>query len=117
MVHRYNSHLELILLVFKILNCNSYSVHHPNNPQALNAYALLLERQNLFQPAIEKLCTALKYVKDDKHKDLLLLNLSRISLKLDKFKDSIEYCKNIKETNFKSNCQLALSLFKGKYFC
>jgi predicted negative regulator of RcsB-dependent stress response len=89
-------------------------VHFPHDPYALNAYGLLLERQKLYNSSAKQFSEGLKYVTDPKLKDLLNINLARVMVQLQRFEESVKICLSIKDANFASHCQLALSLFKGK---
>lgn len=90
-------------------------MHFPNDPYALNAYGLILERQKLYNPSVQRFTNALKYVENEKQKDLLNINLARILVQQGNYEEAIKLCMSIKEASFVSHCQLALSLFKGKY--
>ncbi|NP_001153421.1 tetratricopeptide repeat domain 37 isoform X1 [Nasonia vitripennis] len=93
-----------------------YTVHYPNDPYALNAYGLLLERQKLYKPATERFSTALEFIKDNKHKDLLSINLARVLVQQEHYEEAVKICLSIKEASFASHCQLAISLFKAEHF-
>ncbi|XP_058800397.1 tetratricopeptide repeat protein 37 [Phymastichus coffea] len=93
-----------------------YTAHVPTNSHALNSYGLLLERQKLYKSAAEMFSNALKYLEDDKHKDEISVNLARVMVQQEKYEDAVKICLGIKEANFASHCQLALSLFKAEHF-
>ena len=101
-------------LVPKINIFRLFTDHCPNDAYARNAYGLLLERQKLYKSADEQFSSSLKYVSNDAEKDAVLVNLSRIMLALEKYIEAIETCSRVKTPTFKSHCQLALSLFKGR---
>lgn len=87
--------------------------HVPDDPYALNAYGLLLEREKLYKPAVEVFTSALKLVRNDEERDSLRVNLSRVLLQLNVPDKAVEICQGVRNANFKSHCQLAVSLFKG----
>ncbi|KAJ8681556.1 hypothetical protein QAD02_017348 [Eretmocerus hayati] len=95
---------------------NWYTVHSPNDAYALNAYGLLLERQNLYKTAADKFSAALKNVQDPKQKDAISINVARLMLHLGRYEDAVKICLSIKEASFASQIQLALSLFKAEHF-
>ncbi|XP_012257142.2 tetratricopeptide repeat protein 37 isoform X1 [Athalia rosae] len=93
-----------------------YVEHVPDDPCALNAYGLLLERQKLYNPAGRVFSKALKLVTKDNERDALQVNLSRILIKLNNFDKAVELCQTIKNADFNSHCQLAISLFKAERY-
>ncbi|XP_015592231.1 tetratricopeptide repeat protein 37 [Cephus cinctus] len=88
----------------------------PDDLCALNAYGLLLERQKLYKPAAAEFLIALKSANTDTQKDALRVNLSRIQLHLGKYDKAVELCCGVRNANFNSHCQLALSLFKAEKY-
>ncbi|XP_046597387.1 tetratricopeptide repeat protein 37 isoform X2 [Neodiprion lecontei] len=95
---------------------NWYLEHVPDDPCALNAHGLLLERQKLYNPAVRAFTLALKLATKDNEKDSLRVNLSRSLVQLNKFDEAVQLCQGIKNADFNSHCQLALSLFKAERY-
>ncbi|XP_046485171.1 superkiller complex protein 3 isoform X1 [Neodiprion pinetum] len=95
---------------------NWYLEHVPDDPYALNAHGLLLERQKLYNPAVRAFTLALKLATKDNEKDSLRVNLSRSLVQLNKFDEAVQLCQGIKNADFNSHCQLALSLFKAERY-
>ncbi|XP_046745121.1 tetratricopeptide repeat protein 37 isoform X2 [Diprion similis] len=95
---------------------NWYLEHVPDDPCALNAYGLLLERQKLYNPAVKAFTLALKLATKDNEKDSLRVNLSRSLVQLNKFDEAVQLCQSVKNADFNSHCQLALSLFRAERY-
>ena len=76
----------------------------------------MLERQKLYKPSAAQFSEALKHVKDDKQKDQLKINLARVMVQQGNYEEAVKICLSIKTASFVSQCQLALSLFKGNIF-
>ncbi|XP_046833328.1 tetratricopeptide repeat protein 37 [Vespa crabro] len=92
-----------------------YIEHNPNNAYALNTYGLLLERQKLYLSAAEQFTKALHEC-NEKEKDFICINLSRIFIRLNKYEEAIQLCKSVNNSTFNSQCHLALCLFKAKRY-
>jgi superkiller protein 3 len=90
----------------------SFSEHEPKDIYALNTYGLLLERQKLYKTAIKQFTAALE-LSEDKKKDMISINLARILIQVEKYKEAVELCRKVKSGNFNFQCHLALALFKG----
>jgi len=90
----------------------SFSEHKPKDIYALNTYGLLLERQKLYKTAIKQFTAALELGKDKKG-DMISINLARILIQVEKYKEAVELCRQVKSASFNSQCHLALALFKG----
>lgn len=83
----------------------------PNNACACNILGILQERSGLLKAALKSYEKALQYAEDDK-KNIVLLNIGRLLLRLEKYEESIKVYKAITEASLNSTCGLALALFK-----
>ena len=88
-----------------------FLVHYPEDASASNMLGILLELCNLLTSAEMASKNSLTYVTDEK--DFVRANLGRQLRKMKKYHDSIEVFKEIKQTDFATQCDLALSLFLG----
>lgn len=88
-----------------------FSNFEPNNACANNILGVLQEKVGLLKPAIKSYEKAFKY-SEDKQKSIILLNIGRILLRLEKYDEAIKIFKAIPEASFNSTVGLALALFK-----
>ncbi|XP_028161897.1 tetratricopeptide repeat protein 37 [Ostrinia furnacalis] len=88
-----------------------FSNFEPNNACACNILGILQERNGLLKPALKSYEKALQYAEDDK-KNIVLLNIARLLLRLENYEESIKIYKAITEASLNSTCGLALALFK-----
>lgn len=87
----------------------------PNNACGNNIHGVLQERMGLLKSAIKSYEKAFKY-SEDKQKSIILLNIGRVLLRLEKYDEAIKIYKAIPEASFDSTVGLALALFrKGLY--
>lgn len=92
------------------------SEHVPDDPYALNAHGLLLERQKLYNPGASAFSSALKLSSKETERDAVRVNLSRVFVQLNKFDEAVTLCQGIKNADFNSHCQLAVALFKAERY-
>lgn len=88
-----------------------YSNFEPNNACACTILGILQERSGLLTAAIKSFETAFQYAEDSK-KNIALLNIGRIMVRLQKYDEAIKVYKAITEASFNSTSGLALALFK-----
>ncbi|XP_053625223.1 superkiller complex protein 3 [Plodia interpunctella] len=88
-----------------------YSSFEPENACANTILGILQERCGLIQAAYKSYRTAFKYA-DEENKNITLLNLGRIFLRLEKYDEAIKTFKAITEASFDSTNGLALALYK-----
>ncbi|XP_065220863.1 tetratricopeptide repeat protein 37 [Planococcus citri] len=91
-----------------------YTVHNPNDASASNMLGVLLELCNLPTSAVAASKNSLQCVADEK--DIVRSNLGRQLRKIKKYQDSIEIYREIKQTDFATQCDLALSLFSAHQY-
>lgn len=73
---------------------------------------ILQERSGLLRAALASYEKALQYAEDDSKKNVALLNIGRILVRLNKYDDAIKTFKAITEASLNSASGLALALFK-----
>lgn len=88
-----------------------FSNFEPDNACASNILGILQERSGLLRAALKSYEKALQYAEDDK-KNIVLLNIGRLLLRMEKYDESIKVYKAITEASLNSTCGLALALFK-----
>ncbi|CAH2086383.1 unnamed protein product [Euphydryas editha] len=88
-----------------------FSTFEPNNACSCNILGILQERNGLLCTALESYQRALRNAEEDK-RNLILLNIGRIFLRLNKYDDAIKSYKAITEASLNSACGLAFALFK-----
>ncbi|XP_026757687.2 tetratricopeptide repeat protein 37 [Galleria mellonella] len=88
-----------------------FSSFEPNDACACTILGILQERNGLLRAAYNSYQKALNYAEEGK-KNITLLNLGRILLRLGKYDEAIKTYKAITEASLDSTCGLALALFK-----
>lgn len=88
-----------------------YSNFEPNNACACTILGILQERSGLLNAAITSFEKAFQYA-DDSKKNVALLNIGRVLVRLQKYDEAIRVYKAITEASFNSTSGLALALFK-----
>ncbi|XP_072943727.1 superkiller complex protein 3-like [Epargyreus clarus] len=92
-----------------------YLTFEPDDPWACNILGNLQERKGLLNSALKSYQKAHLHAEDDK-KNLVLLNMARILVRLEKYDEAIKTYKAIDEAGLDSSCGLALALYKtGQY--
>lgn len=94
--------------------CITYLVHYPEDPCATNMLGVLLELCNLHKSAINVSQNSLKNVGDER--DIVLSNLGRQLRKAGEYEKAIECFKGIRQIDFATQCDLALSMFLGENY-
>lgn len=89
-----------------------FSENNQDDACGWNIYGILSERLGLKNTASVAFKKASLFC-DNNHRDNAYVNYGRILMKLEKYKDSLNTYRNVKEANFNSGIGLALSLFKG----
>ncbi|CAG9096987.1 unnamed protein product [Plutella xylostella] len=88
-----------------------YSCFEPESAFACTVQGILQERSGLLEATYKSYEKAFRYAPDDK-KNITLLNMGRILLRLHKYEEAILVYKAITEASLNSACGLALALFK-----
>lgn len=88
-----------------------FSNFEPNNACALTIMGILQERSGLLQTAAKCYEAAYEYAEEDK-KNITLLNIGRIQVRLGNYEQAIKTYKAITEASLDSTCGLALALLK-----
>ncbi|KAI5637937.1 tetratricopeptide repeat domain-containing protein [Phthorimaea operculella] len=83
----------------------------PNNACACTILGILQERSGLLHAAIKSHEKALQYADDDK-KNISLLNIGRLLVRLERYDEAVKVFKAITEASLNSAAGLALALFK-----
>lgn len=86
-------------------------VHYPEDACGTNMLGVLLELCNLNKSAVDVSKNALQCVTDET--DIVRSNLGRQLRKIAEYKDAIEIYEGIKQTDFSTQCDLALTTFLG----
>ncbi|XP_075969671.1 tetratricopeptide repeat protein 37 [Anticarsia gemmatalis] len=81
------------------------------NACAYNILGILQERFGLLRSAQQSYEKAFKYADDDK-KNIVLLNIGRILVRMERYEEAIKIYKAITEASFNSTSGLALALYK-----
>lgn len=89
-----------------------YLNFNPTDACACIIIGILQERSGLLRAALASYGKALQYTKDDSKKNVALLNIGRILVRLNKYEDAIKTFKAITEASLNSASGLALALFK-----
>ncbi|XP_013195923.1 superkiller complex protein 3 [Amyelois transitella] len=89
-----------------------YSSFEPDNACANTILGILQERCGLIQAAYNSFQMAVKNA-DEENKNITLLNLGRIFLRMENYDEAIKTFKAITEASFDSTCGLALALYKN----
>ncbi|KAI8434886.1 hypothetical protein MSG28_003372 [Choristoneura fumiferana] len=88
-----------------------YSSFKPNDACACTMLGILQERFGLIGAAFKSYEKALLYVDDD-NRNITLLNMGRILLRMDKYDEAVKVYQAITEASLNSTCGLALALYK-----
>ncbi|KAL4710705.1 hypothetical protein ACJJTC_004350 [Scirpophaga incertulas] len=83
----------------------------PDNACACNMLGILQERTGLYRTALTSYEKALCFAENDK-KNIILLNIGRILLRLEKYDEAVKIYKSVTEASLNSTCGLALALLK-----
>lgn len=87
----------------------------PNNACACNILGVLQEHSGQLMPAMKSYENAFRNG-NDSQKNIVLLNIGRLLVRLEKYEEAVKVYKAITEASFNSTIGLALALFKnGKY--
>lgn len=89
-----------------------FSTFEPNDACASNILGILQERSGLLKPAMKSYEKAFKFG-DDNQKNIVLLNIGRVLIRLEKYPEAVKIYKAITEASFNSTVGLALALFKN----
>lgn len=89
-----------------------YLNFNPTDACAYIIIGILQERSGLLRAAFASYEKALQYAEDDNKKNVALLNIGRILIRLNKYEDAINTLKAITEASLNSASGLALALFK-----
>ncbi|XP_064071662.1 superkiller complex protein 3 [Vanessa tameamea] len=92
-----------------------FSTYEPNNACSCNILGILQERSGLLSAALESYQKALQYAEED-YQNIILLNIGRILLRLEKYDEAIKIYKAITEASLNSACGLAFGLFKKELY-
>lgn len=87
------------------------STFETNNACVYNILGILQERTGLLCTALESYQKALQNAEEEQ-KNIILLNISRVFLRLNKYDDAIKSYKAITEASLNSACGLAFALLK-----
>lgn len=88
-----------------------FSTYEPNNACACTVLGILQERCGLLRAALISYEKALQYAEEER-KNIALLNIGRILVRLQRYDEAIKAYKAITEASLNSACGLALALFK-----
>ncbi|CAH0720932.1 unnamed protein product, partial [Brenthis ino] len=88
-----------------------FSTFEQHDACVFNILAILQERSGLLNTALQTYEKAFKYAEENK-KNIVLLNIGRIFLRLNKYDEAVKIYKSITEASLDSACGLALALFK-----
>lgn len=89
--------------------------YESENACAYNIQGILQERYGLISSALRSYEKALKFAENDK-KNIVLLNIGRVLVRLNQYDDAIKIYKAITEASFDSTAGLALSLYKKGFY-
>ncbi|XP_026745676.1 tetratricopeptide repeat protein 37 [Trichoplusia ni] len=92
-----------------------YCNFESSDPCAYNILGILQERFGLIRSAIQSYEKAFEYASDDK-KNITLLNIGRILVRMEKYDEAIKIYKAITEASLESTTGLAFALFKNNLY-
>ncbi|XP_041977159.1 tetratricopeptide repeat protein 37 [Aricia agestis] len=90
-----------------------YLKFEPDNACANNMLGIMQERTGLLRSSLDSYTKALELAENTEQKNIILLNVGRVLLRLENYDEAITTYKAITEASLNSTCGLALALFKN----
>ena len=111
---------EGIFLAFVFIWNLFHAAHITKNACAFNMLGLVLERQQLYQGAVEAFEEALKLLdvngEDYTLHDMVHSNYGRVLVQLQHYEDALQQYQEVKKADFVTQCGVAVAYFKGKTY-